>query len=337
MFRNSPKDRLFFAIVYGLLVFPLAAAELALNLVGAYYVPNHEGYGESGFAGPDYSALEGGTGQRDLGSSWGAAELKASFSFSERFPFLAGGGQLFSGNCIEGKALLELSPVSSNGIVRLSFTPIAFLALDAEAGIGTGWSFGPFKGLGINPADSGKEIELTNFGGAVWRVGGGATFQFDFAAVAPGTWNHVVFLASAKTEYRAFTAAAEGEAWLWEADDGQGFNGTKLYGTCVLAYQLPFALDLVGLMVESEEWLGSVRNYSTMGDGGWGSDYRQLQTSGLVNFTLGKDDSVSLLFQFERKPDWTDATTRIRYFGERVYEDSYWHFNRVAFSYTHVF
>lgn len=337
MFRKPPMRPSIFALACGFLVFPLAAAERSFSLVGAYYVPNHEGYRESGFAGPDYSAVEGGPGERDLGSFWGAVELKAALSFSERVPFLAGGGPLFSGNGIEGKAILELSPVSSNGVVRLSFTPIAFLAFEAEAGIGTGWSFGPFQGLGLNPADSGKEIELRSFGGAVWRAAGAAVFQFDFAAVAPGKWNHIVFLAAAKTEYRSFTGASEGEAWLWEGDKGQSFNGTKLYGTCVLAYRLPFALDLVGFMLESEEWLGEVRDYSTMGDGGWGSDFRQLQASGLVNFALGKADSLSLLFQFERKPDWTDSTTRSRYFGDRVYESSYWHFNRVAFSYAHAF
>lgn len=323
-----------------LAVSAVSAAESSLNVLGAYYPSHHWGYQSSGFSAPDYSVIEGSTVvpyTRTLGSSWGGAEAKAAFSLSEKVPFFVGDGPLFSGNSIRGKFTFELSPVSVNGLGQLSFTPIAFLVFDAGAGIGTGWSVGPFRGLGLNlPAAS--DIDLTNFGGAVWRVWGAGTFQFDLAAVAPGTWNHIVLLATAKVEYKAFTGASADQAWLWEADQADNFNGAKLYGTFVLAYQMPLKLNLIGVMAESEEYLGSVRDLSPMDSaGGWGSDFRIWQVGALTNFALGKNDSLAVLAQFKLRPDWTDATTQNRYFGDRDYEGAYWYFNRVAFSYTHTF
>lgn len=319
-----------------LLALSLSAADASFNLLGAYYFSDHAGYEASGFAPPDYSVLSGGAGERDLGSSWGAAEAKATFSVSERVPFFVGDGPLFSGNNVRGRFGLELSPVSANGVGQLSFTPIAFLVLDAGLGLGTGWSIGPFRGLAVNPADSNAELDLRSFGGAVWRVWGAGTFQFDLAAVVPGEWSHLVFLATAKVEYEAFTGAGADEAWLWEADLGENFNGAKFWGSYVVAYQMPARLNTVGLVAESEEWLGSIRGKSPMSSG-WGSDFRIWQLGALAGFSLGERDSLALLAQFKLRPDWTDATTRLRYFGDRDYEGAYWYFNRVAFSYTRRF
>jgi len=333
-----------FTCLATLAAIPAFALEKSMNVLFAYYPPNWGGFESSDFAPPKYKLLEGQDAPdatRSLGSTWGGAEAKAAFSIVDRVPFMVGEGGMTKGNNIRGKFSLEVSPVSVNGVGQLSLTPIAFLVFDAGAGIGTGWTAGTFRGLGINPAGNAEsDIDLTPFGGAVWRVWGAGTFQFDLAAIAPGEWNHVVLLATAKAEYEANTGAGAHDAWLWEADSGENFNGAKFYGTYVLAYQMPLALNLAGIMVESEEWLGDVRDYGPLSaDSGdsWGSDFRIWQIGSVMNFTLGKDDSLAVLAQFKLKPDWTDATTLNRDFRTRVYEDSYWYFNRVALSYTHQF
>lgn len=314
-----------------------AAADTSLNVQGAYYIPNHGGYGESGFALPDYSdPLFGGVGERSIGSTWGGAEAKAVLSFSKSLPFLRGEGPLFSGNSLRPRLSLELSPVSFNLVAEATVTPIAILAFDAGAAAGTGWSALSFTGLAINPEGSANDLEDRSLNGLVWRVWGAGTFQFDIAAIAPGAWNHVVTLATAKFEYKAYTGAQDGEAWLWESDKGENFNGAKFYGTYVLAYQMPLVLDTVGVMLESEEWLGDVRELAPMVVG-WGSDYRTWQIGALGNVALGERDSLATLIQFKRLQDWTDGTTMLRDFRDRVYDGAYWYFNRIAFSYTHKF
>ena len=318
------------------------AAETSLNVMGAWYVPNQSGYGTDGFAPPDFSIVPAGEtvpAQRDLGTGLGSAEAKVSLSLTDKVPFLTGDDPLLSGNSMRGKFSLEMSPVSMNVVGQLSLTPVAFLVFDAGAGIGTGWTLGPLRGLGINPAGNvADDIDLTPFGGAVWRAWGAGTFQFDLATIASGEWNHVVFMATAKVEYKADTGAETGEAWLWEADDGENFNGAKYYGTYVLAYQMPLVINLAGILVESEEWLGEPRGFSPMDEAGaWGSDFRIWQIGTVTNFSLGANDSLAVLVQFKRKADYTDATTRLRDFRTRDYEGAYWFFNRVAFSYTHTF
>jgi len=315
----------------------ISAADLALNVQAAYYIPNWAGYDADGFAPPEYSVKEGNDAPdatRSLGSTWGGAEAKAALSLSESFPMLVGSGPLTSGNNLKLKGSAELSPVSLNVVVQASLTPIAFLVFDGGASVGTGWTAGPFRGLGINPVGNAEsDIDLEPFGGAVYRVWGTGTFQFDVAALAPGDWNHVVMVASSKVEYKAYTGAGSRDAWLWEADSAENFNGSKLYMTYVLGYQMPLMLDMVGIMVESEEWLGDVRDYGPMKTA-WGSDFRTWQLGALTNFSLSDKDSLTVLYQFKRKVDYTEESTRNRDFRTRVYDDAYWYFNRLAFSYT---
>lgn len=317
-------------------------SELSLNVVTAYYIPSFSGFEADGFAPINYSQLEGSdapNAKRTLGSTWGGAEAKASLSISEVFPAFVGDGPLLSGNKVTAKATFELSPVSVNAVGQVSLSPIAFLEFQTGASLGTGWTALGFRGLGINPEGNNEsDIDLTPFGGIVWRVWGAGTFQFDIAALSPGEWHHVVLLATAKLEYKSNTGASATEAWLWEADCGENFNGAKFYGTYVLAYQMPLFINLAGIMVESEEWIGDVRDDATMdSSGGWGSDFRLWQIGTVTNFVLSPKDSLAVLIQFKQKPDSTDATTRNRDFRTRDFDDAYWYFNRVAFSYTHKF
>ena len=166
-----------------------SAGDLSMNFLAAYYIPNLAGYQSSGFAPITYTPVEGKDAPnalRTLGSTWGGAEAKVAFSYSDSMPFMVGEG-LMAGNNVKGQATLELSPVSINTVGQVSLTPIAFLVFNTGAGLGTGWTAGPFQGLALNPASNDvSSVDLTPFGGVVWRVWGAGTFQFDLAALMPG-------------------------------------------------------------------------------------------------------------------------------------------------------
>jgi hypothetical protein len=313
----------------------VATAEASLTVLGSYSVPHHDGYRASGFAFPDYSVVEGGEGERDLGSSWGSPAAKLSLAFRRSAPFLAGTGPLVAGNSLAGSLSFDLSPVSGTAAVRLSLTPIAFLSFDAGASLGTGWTLGSFHGLSLNTPEALDPLDL---GGAVWSLWGAGTFQFDLAALVPGQWSHVVFLATGKIVRMENTAAEDDEAWDWENERDDYFNAARFCGTYVLGYQMPARVDFIGVMAESEEWLGSIRDISTMASpGGWGSDFRLWHANLLANIALGRRDSLAVIGQFRRSQDWTDGTTAVRYFGSRDYDNPVWHFRRLVLSYTHHF
>lgn len=308
------------------------------TLQGAYYPANHTGYLTEGFAPLDYTVIDAEPGYRKIGSSWGGLEVKAALSRAFTVPLLRGPGAFFSGNNLKVTGTAELSPISLNGIVDFSLTPIAFLKLGATAGIGTGWSLDAlgFKGLALNPADDYEDLRDMSFAGAVWYLRGAGTFQFDLAALAPGDWTHIVTQLNAEFEYKAFTGAAAGEAWLWEADKGENFNAWRYNGTYVLGYQMPIKLNFAGFMIETEQWLGAFARSSPMATG-WGSDFVTVNLGPMANLQFTDKAALLMLLQFKRGRDWTDSTTLFRYFGNRDYERAFWYFNRFAFSFSYKF
>jgi hypothetical protein len=306
-------------------------AQTSVEVEGDYQFPFHEGVDASGLVPIAYGVVGGTAAQpREAGTSWGGGQLKGIIDRSLVFPFLAGTGALTRGNNLGLDFSGELSPVSINANFKATLTPVAFFKLDAGAGLGTGWDIG-FVGMGVN--DKGV-IDPQNFGGLIYRGWVEGTFQFDLAALLPGEWNHVVILASDKAEYQAYTGADANTPWIWEADEGMDFNGWQLYGNYFLGYQMPIVLDTVGFLLQSQGWLGSVRDRSTEASGGWGSDFTYLTFGPLFDFKLGRKSSLAVLPQFKTGIKWSDATEWSLDFQTRAYEGQYLYFYQMAFDYN---
>lgn len=336
--RNPERALFAAALVLVLMALPASVSaqeareSLSLNVVLGYGPPNLDGYGSTGFAPVDFDVIEGGAGQRDLGTGWGGGVALATLEYTRTIPAFVGEGPFFSGNNLELSAKAELSPVTVEAVGSATLTPIAFLKFQAGAAVGTGWTLG-FIGLALNPVDSAQPLEEIPFGGALLKAWLSGTFQFDLAAVLPGDWNHVVVQAVAKFEYRALTAADPGQAWLWQADAGMNFNGWRHLGTYVLGYQMPWKLNFAGVMVETEAWLGEVRDYSPMASG-WGSDFVTVILSPLANLAFDDANSLTFVVQVKSTQDWDDSSTQERSFQQRDYEGRLWKLDRIVFSYT---
>lgn len=314
---------------------------------GAIYIDDNKGYGiNSGFAPISYSpklrenygfsSIDGKDLGRDLGSGWGAVKALGYISHEIKSPFMQGAGALTSGNNILYKFKGTFSPVSLNAIASATITPLAFLNFQAGSSIGTGWYAGFSNGLGLNvdgtgtpAADSLKGVVLES-----WISG---TFQFDLGAVIPGDWTHVLMASTSKIGYKHYTGADADQPWQWQADAGENFNGFSYFGTYVLGYQLPYKVDTVAILVETEQMLFENKDRSTIVSGGWGSDFVKVTFGPLVNINLSEDSNIVILIQFTREKDYTDATVFNNYFINRVYEDSYIDLQRIAFSYTKKF
>ncbi|NOY09587.1 MAG: hypothetical protein GXP33_12190 [Spirochaetes bacterium] len=321
---------------------PESAGTLSLSFQGAYTFGNSEGWGINGGFAPlsykvvDSSQLSHKTDDpgRSLGTTWGGAQAKAVVSYLLKYPFLTGNGALFKDNSIAYKFSGELSPVSVNALVSVTVTPAALLKLSAGAEAGTGWYAG-FNGLGRNLAGINNDAPRHEpFSGVVCRLWLSAAFQFDVGAVVPGEWMHIVMAAVPKVEYRTFTGADNNTPWQWEADEGENFNGFKFKSTYFLGYQLPLAVDTVGILVDTEQYMGKTAALSTMESGGWGSDFVKVYFGPLANIRLGEKSNLTVLFQLKNGRDYTDETIGNRFFEYRSYSGWYIALYRLALSYT---
>ena len=319
--------------------------QTTLQFLGAYYFPGHEGFGSDELLiPPDYSvlsrtdtageidpALDPG---RKIGNGLGSAEMKAVIEQKRKYPFMDKPGFLTEGNNLTAKYSFELSPVSINALAQLSLTPLAFVQLHAGAAAGTGWTL-VFNGLGRNlPGDDLETVKSEPFSGMVYRLWQATTLQFDAAAFFPGDWHHVVISATGRFEYKAFTGAGRNEAWQYEADDGQNFNGFKYLGSYFLGYRMPLMVDTVGMLFETEQWIDHNTTRSMLKDDGWGSDIPELTFGPLVNLSFKDGSSLAVLFQFKNGIDFTDETSGYRYFGYRRSEGIYVKLHRIALRYV---
>lgn len=312
---------------------------------GAVYIDDNKGYGiDSGFAPISYtpklredygfSSIDGTDPGRDLGNGWGAVKALVYIAHEIRVPILQGPGALTSDNNVFYKFKGTFSPVSINAIASATLTPVAFLNFQAGLSIGTGWSIPGFSnGLGLNIDGSGTPAE-DSFAGVVLEPWMSGTFQFDLGAVIPGDWAHILLSTTAKLGYKYYTDAGPDDPWQFQADAGENFNGFSYFGTYVLGYRLPYKVNTVAFMVETEQMLFDNKDRSSADPYDWGSDFVKVTFGPLVNIQLSRNSNIAILIQFTIEKDYTDATVFNNYFMNRVYEGYYIDLQRIAFSYS---
>jgi hypothetical protein len=226
-----------------------------------------------------------------------------------------------------------LTPVSTRLELETTLTPIAILNVYAGTMFGTGWDIRLFNGMGLNTDGSGVP-EPSSLRGLVVKLWTGGTFQFDLGALVPGEWTHLVAFVRPKLQYACFSRAEKREAWMFEADSGENFNGYELLCTYFLGYQMPLILDTVGVLLETRQNLGYVKDLSTMNSGGWGSDFVWITIGPVLNFALSEKSSLSVLIQFRRGRLYDEPDIFANYYKNRDYIGTYWDLSRIAFSYS---
>lgn len=251
-------------------------------------------------------------------------EAKASISETVTVPFLVGANALTSGNNVQFSFGAEVSPVSVNGTVDAVWTPIAFLQFYTGGSVGTGWNIPIASGLRTNerelppvdkPFENGTKKDAS-FGGAVWSGKAGGVFQFDFAAIKPGDWNHVVLRTAHHIKYRAYSDAASDESWLYEADAGENRNGLSYYGNYLLGYQMPIVLNTVGMLVETDKYLFDTKNSEL-----WGDELIRWTFGPLFNFKVSEKTQIALLVQWNTPRNFTAATEKFEFYQDRRLAD----------------
>jgi hypothetical protein len=244
---------------------------------------------------------------------------------------------LMGGNNLNFKFSAGFTPMTAIGITKIELTPIAVMKIGVTGSIATGWQSIFGDGLGVMDLATG-ESDPASFEGAVLRGKLDGTLQFDFAAIFPGEWNHVVMQFVPAIEYSWFSGASAGQPWRYEGDTGTNYNGFKFKTTAIIGYGMPLMLDLVGVMIETSQYIGSVAELSPMESaGGWGSDFNSVVISPLAELKFSDKNVLTILGQFSLERLFTDDTIFNKAVQNRDYSGSYWDFWRITFSYVHSF
>ena len=165
------------------------------------------------------------------------ADYKIPLNFGESIVF-QDANITFSGE-------LNLTPVTYENQLIVYFSPSPVLTLSLESVAATGWSLFGTAGLSKYNVGTDSYDALTPFKDWKYSFAGKAELKFDFGALFPGDWTHVVTKASYTVRYEACTAAKSHEPWA--AIGAETANGLTYSATFVLGYILPFKLNLVGV------------------------------------------------------------------------------------------
>jgi hypothetical protein len=255
-----------------------------------------------------------------------------SYSYTIFTPFSE--SPLVSGNNVKLKTALELSPVSFCPSVSLSFTPIAFLVFSVGSKIGSGWTFTPMNVNGMASYNSASQSyeALSPFSSLYHSIWFEGLFQFDLAAVLPGEWNHVVFVASYKPFYEGISKGGEnGNPWLWQGA-GENVNAWQYYSNIIAAYQMPLIVQTVGVQTEIESFYSSdsfAPQYAA-----WNPVFTTVSINPLVNLQFSKKHNLIIQLGFSSRRSFTAASASADNDLAKVFESREWYFKRLALSYS---
>jgi len=238
-------------------------------------------------------------------------EAKLTFTQQFKIPFLQGSNFLTEGNNIKLALKAEMTPVSLNGMFEAVLTPLALLELKVGGRVGSGWQInlfgGDIYGIGLNQPDSNGNSQYSGsaFDGALWEAHAGGTIQFDFAAIFPGEWNHVVFQSYHEINHKTYSRAGKGESWYYEDDFGENCNGLNYYGNLLLGYQMPIFLNTVALLAEGDLYL-----YDTPNRALWGDDLIRWTFSFVMQFTFTENFGAALITQARTLRNYENYTRK---------------------------
>lgn len=267
-------------------------------------------------------------------------ELKTTFNAECKIPAPLGKHFLLKDSNVRIKTAFELCPVTVRPLVSVSFTPLPFLVFSTGASIGTGWSAFGFKGLcklDENGKISKKSIEyenLTPFGNYYYDFWFSGLFQFDTGAIFPGDWTHAVMQASYTVSYVGVIGVDDGKIWLWQLV-GNNCNGWRYTANFVLGYQMPLPLSMIAVNTDVYALFNSddYGIYSSSYNG----DFTNVTISPMLKFDFSKKDSLFVLFEFKKRRSFEEEHSESKEEIFLTYSGAEWFFNRIAFSWTHVF
>jgi len=162
-------------------------------------------------------------------------------------------------------------------------------------------------------------------------------FQFDFAAIFPGDWNHFVTMETYKINFEGITGDYDG-AWMYQGS-GEYFSLPNWYTSFVIGYQTP-ALPVLNTIAINTE-LSSYFNTDSLSDyyDDWDPSFVEISISPLTILNLSPNDTLIVLVHFSSRRSFssTDSDADTDFTLESISSAREWYFKRIALSWTHKF
>lgn len=259
------------------------------------------------------------------------ARFIGKYEYTIPVPF--GENSLVSGNMLTLGANIELTPLTIEAIGKIGFSPIAFLNFNAGVKIGSGWELIGLQGVAEYNPITARYDSISPFSAAhnaVWIEG---VFQFDLAAVVPGEWNHVVFVAAYKTQYEQMLGVENKHPWLWQTI-GHKVNGLSYESSFILGYQMPLPLSMVAVQTVLLGYYNAADFAPQYTD--WDPTFMTVEINPIGVITLSKKQSLLIQFSFASRRSFSqDHSAENRSVLEYTQTGREWYFRRLALSYSH--
>lgn len=204
----------------------------------------------------------------------------------------------------------------------------------AVASLGLGFNYLGLEGIAEYNLLTREYDTLSGITHPYYDLWASATFQFDTGALIPGDWTHVVLLASYTTVYTGVAGLTKSNIFEWQCSKYKAC-GLAYDAQIILAYQMPIALRLAGVMTKFVGYYDG-KVYGEF-DKTFDGDFAEISISPVFQFSFSEKDDLSLLFDFSSR----------RSFGEKLNKNSdmlytqktgrEWFFKRLALSWTHRF
>lgn len=241
---------------------------------------------------------------------------------------------LLSGAVLKIDLIAEFTLVSLTPKVTVTYQPLPFLFFNAGAYSGAGWNYGSFfQAVGEWNAATREYDKLASFSHYKYGLFASGTFMFDFGAIIPGKWSHVLTMATYTVAYEGLTGMGQGDIWQWQGG-GLNANGMVYNAQFIAGYAFPKAVNLLGAIVNLNGHFDS-DDYGIYADN-FDGNFMTVTVSPIVEFS-GEKNTVDILFNISSRRSYKEKVTKEEEMLTATATGREWYFSGVVVSWIHKF
>jgi|GEM_PF-1164919 len=285
---------------------------------------------------------------RIIGGTIGGTQFELYLDYHIIVPFFRANNLMMRDSNFKFGIHTQLSPITSNIGMSITFTPFPFLEFQTGFLIGFGWNIPNFAaGLGINNG----YMNRLNIAGPHLQYWASLKFQIDLAYILPKNiqrWLHIIFIAIPKLRYMALLSVQQDIPYMYQECPGEKLGGWQFVAEILFGYRFIIIEDDTGeenrfININHKNFIITIGFYfwldylnlthfwdSRMKDGGWGSDFSYINFGPAIQFDLPKNFFVRFAIFFCNDKAYTEDTVGNIDFRNRKYDDWYIYFKWIA-------